>query len=106
MRKVFNHTLEPPAEFNSSSDDSFVRNTLLIQLGYTLRLYQDDFPDDLQGPLDVLRGILTIPIAFSTMARVYLNNTTTKNITNAPLPAELETTVSGAHATFRVIAAL
>lgn len=37
-------------------------------LSWALRLYEDDYPNYPGGPLDVLKGFLTIPIQFSTTA--------------------------------------
>jgi hypothetical protein len=75
-----------PRAFNTS-DPNFPTYTGSFtnywDLSWALRLYQDDFPNYPGGPLDVLKGFLTIPIQFSTTAWQAVSFDT--------LPADLQT---------------
>ena len=73
LRSLFAKTLTPGP--NATSDDTEMTNALLFQLGFVLRLTQDDFSDDKESPLNLLRGFLTIPIQFSTIAWQWVNAT-------------------------------
>jgi hypothetical protein len=76
-----------PPTFNTS-DTNFTTYTGSFSnywdLSWALRLYQDDFPNYPGGPLDVMKGFLTIPIQFSTTAWQFASFDT--------LPADLQTT--------------
>src|SRR5277367_886335 len=73
LHRVFSFILSPGS--NAISDDTELTNVLLFQIGWGLRLSQDDFPDDKDSPLNFLRGFLTIPIQFSTVAWQFVNAT-------------------------------
>jgi hypothetical protein len=57
-----------------------------FDIGWALRLYQDDYRNYPGGPLDVLKGFLTVPIQFSTAAWLWASFDT--------LPQDLLTTAS------------
>ena len=81
---------------------------LLFQMGFLLRLYQDDYGDDEASPLSFLRGWLTIPIQFYTATLVYANTTASRNglagKIDLSLPRDLERTASPALRTARAAA--
>jgi hypothetical protein len=56
----------------TTSDPGFDNYTsswcVAFDLGWALRLYQDDYRNYPGGPLDVLKGFLTVPIQFSATA--------------------------------------
>lgn len=85
-----------PAQVHQPSD-SMMQNSVLFQLTWYLRLYQDRYKYDNQ-PLAYLRNFITIPLQFGTTALQMANATlTANNFTNLiPIPADLEVTASGA----------
>jgi hypothetical protein len=102
LRQIFTAALTP--HLNATSDDTELTNALLYQLGFILRLYQDNFRDAKDVALDLLRGFLTVPIQFSTLVWVYVNATTPPTATGPfPLPADFETTASAAQVTYRAL---
>ena len=50
---------------NDTGDEKAAKTALLNQISLTLRFYQDYFPDDLDSPLDLLRGFVMVPFQFS-----------------------------------------
>jgi hypothetical protein len=104
LRRVYSFILSPGS--NATSDDTEVTNALLFQIGWVLRLSQDDFPDDKDSPLNFLRGFLTIPIQFSTAAWQLVNATvyaSDPESTLYALPPDLDTTASAAQVTYRTL---
>ena len=88
--------------FNSTSDsnDVVMVQSFVYQLGWYLRLYQDDFNDDQQTPTNLLRNFITIPIQFYTTALQFSNATLQSEFPNSgflPIPSELATTASSAN---------
>lgn len=77
---------------------------MLIQLGWLLRLYQDDFSDDRESPVNFLRDMLIIPIQFSTAAWQFANATAPFLAGRFALPEDMVTTASAARMTPRVMA--
>jgi hypothetical protein len=73
-----------------TSDPGFENYTsswcVAYDIGWALRLYQDDYRNYPGGPLDVLKGFLTVPIQFSTTAWQWASFDT--------LPQDLLTTAS------------
>jgi hypothetical protein len=73
-----------------TSDPGFENYTsawcVAFDIGWALRLYQDDYRNYPGGPLDVLKGFLTVPIQFSTTAWQWASFDT--------LPQDLLTTAS------------
>jgi hypothetical protein len=103
LRQIFTAALTPHP--NATSDDTELTNALLFQLGFILRLYQDNFRDAKEVALDLLRGFLTVPIQFSTLVWIFANATAP---TGAPpgsyaLPSDFETTASAAQVTYRAL---
>ena len=104
LHRAFSFTLTPGS--NATSDDTELTNALLFQIGWVLRLSQDDFPDDRDSPLNFLRGFLTIPIQFSTTAWQFVNATyyaLEPQSDRYALPPDLDTTASAARVTYRTI---
>lgn len=104
MSRVYSKALTPIS--NSSCEELALVNTLLVETGWALRLYRDDFTDSLQLPLDLLKSFLLIPIQFSTVAWQWVNSTQLyTNTTRFALPEDLETVAITARRTYRAIAA-
>ena len=86
--------------FENTSSPAFVAQAttaaVQFELGWILRLYQDDFSTYENGPLNILRGFLTIPIQFSTLAwqLIDINN----------IPTDLKTTAALSKGSNRAIA--
>jgi hypothetical protein len=99
LRTVFTAVLTPG--LTNSSDDTEAVDAGLYYIGWALRAYQDEFTDDVELPLTLLRGLLTVPIQFATMAWEWVNATATINTTDFALPQDLETTASTAKITYR-----
>jgi hypothetical protein len=89
---------------NDTSDNAVMVDALLVQLGWLLRLYQDDFAEDQESPVNFLRDMLTIPIQFSTAAWQFANATAQLAPGLYPLPSDMVTTASAARKTPRVMA--
>ena len=82
---------------NATSDDTELSNALLFQLGWVLRVYQDNFREADGVALALLRGFLTVPIQFSTLVWVFANATASpSDIGHFALPPDFETTASAA----------
>lgn len=99
LRTVFTAILTPG--LTNSSDDTEAIDAGLYYIGWALRAYQDEFTSDLELPLTLLRGILTVPVQFATMAWEWVNATATTNTTEFALPQDLETTAATAKITYR-----
>jgi hypothetical protein len=85
-----------PPLFNSSSQDFADAATIFssqFDIGWALRLYQDDYPDYVAGPITVLQNFLAVPIQFATTALQWANFSS--------LPSDLETTVTTAQVAYR-----
>jgi hypothetical protein len=105
FRAIYSRTFVPSA--NKTSDDTIAVEALLFQIGWLLRLYQDDYRDDKETPLTYLQGLLTIPVQFYTAAFEYANATYARNAITLEgnylnVPSDLETEVSAALIKFRV----
>lgn len=101
FRTIFTAILTPG--LTNSVDDTASIVAGLYYIGWALRAYQDEFTTNSQLPLTVLRGLLTVPIQFATMAWewVNLNATATTSTTEFALPPDLEATASIARRTYR-----
>ena len=91
---------------NITSEDTEMTNSWLFQVGWFLRLMQDEFQHDSYTPLNFLRGVLTVPIQFSVSALQFANATLSSidpHSTRFALPADLEATASGAKSTYRAM---
>ena len=73
LNELFSTVLTPVT--NGSFEDNDLTNTLLIETGWALRLFQDDFRSSLQLPIDLLRGFLLVPIQFATTSWMWVNAT-------------------------------
>ena len=94
---------------NLTSDDTEMTNAMLFQIGWFLRLYQDEFPDNKYTPLNFLRGLLTVPIQFTVTAWQFVNATVSAldpESTSYALPDDLKTTASSARRTYRALTAM
>ena len=90
---------------NATSDDTEMVNSLLFGMGFALRLYEDNFPNDQLLPLVLLQGFISVPFQFSTTAWQWVNATQGSNeSTLYALPADLETTATISDVTYRAIA--
>lgn len=97
---------ERPSNSTTPSQDSDTVSTTLSSLGWALRLYTEVFPSNVRSPTEILQDMLLVPILFSTAAW-QLTNVTYQNKSSSgayALPADLETTVSKANRTSRVLA--
>jgi hypothetical protein len=69
---LFSSAFETLPETFNTSDSGFENYTLSycssFDIGWALRLYQDDYRNYPGGPLDVLKGFLTVPLQFSVTA--------------------------------------
>jgi len=97
FRAIYSEAFVPPA--NEISYDAMAVDVLLFQLGWLLRLYQDDYSDDKDTPVTYLQGLLTIPVQFYTAAFEHANATYARNgITlegiDLTVPPDLETKIS------------
>ncbi len=89
-----------------SPSDRVMSNALMFEVGWILRLYQDDFSRSNYAPVTFLRGMLTVPIQFSVAAWQWVNATVfaldPKSSLYA-LPQDLMTTASSAQRTYRAL---
>lgn len=103
LSEFFSAVLTPLT--NGSSEDNDLVNTVLIETGWALRLFQD-FRSSFQLPIDLLRGFLLVPIQFGTTSWMWVNATQYyTNTTAFALPEDLETTAFTANITYRAVAA-
>jgi hypothetical protein len=89
---------------NATSDDAVMVNSLMFELGWYLRLFEDQFNGAGQVPLNLLQNFLTIPIQFSTTALQFSNTTLQAILPGSgifAMPSYLEATASGAQITPR-----
>lgn len=104
LNEIFSAVLTPL--MNGSSEDNDLANTLLIETGWALRLFQGDYQSSVQLPLNLLRSFLLVPIQFATVAWMWVNSTQYYTGTTAfALPADLETTAFTANMEYRAVAA-
>jgi hypothetical protein len=103
FRAIWEKLFDPGS--NATSDDAVMVNSFMFGLGWYLRLYKDQFKDDGQSPLNLLRNFLTIPIQFSTTA-LQFSNATLPGTGLFQMPSYLETTASAAKVTPRFIGQL
>jgi hypothetical protein len=83
----------------SITDDSIMVDSFMFELGWYLRLYEDQFHEDQQSPINLLRNFLTMPIQFYTTALQYWNATTSGG--DAPMPGNMQTTALAAQGHWR-----
>ncbi|KAI9786498.1 MAG: hypothetical protein M1839_006958 [Geoglossum umbratile] len=97
--KVYKAVFAPiPEQLNPSASDfkGFAAiYSLQVGIGWTLRLYQDYFPESREAPLSLLQGFLTVPIQFSTTAWQIVDT--------HDLPSDLNTVASMTGSTYRAI---
>jgi hypothetical protein len=67
-------------------------NAFQFELGFYLRLGMDDFPNDQQSPLQILRNFITVPLQFYTTALQYMNVT----VGGVDIPDDMQATASAA----------
>ena len=94
---------------DATSDNAVMANSLMYELGWYLRLYEDQFNGAGQVPLNLLQNFLTIPIQFSTTALQFSNATLEAILPESgtfAMPSYLEATASGAQITPRFIGQL
>jgi hypothetical protein len=89
--------------FNPGNDTSAVPNPFMVEavqfeLGFYLRLETDDFPNDQQSPLQILRNFITVPLQFSTAALLYANATINDGF---DIPDDMQATASAALGRYR-----
>lgn len=102
LRQIYAAALTP--HINATSDDTELSNGFVYQLGWVLRVYQDNFRDAPNLPLDLLRGFLTVPTQFSTVVWLYANATAPQGgVGIYPLPPDFETTASAAQVSYRAL---
>src|SRR6266496_5500888 len=65
LHQIFTAALTPG--LNATSGNTELSNALLFQLGWLLRVYQDNFREADGVALALLRAFLTVPIQFSTL---------------------------------------
>jgi hypothetical protein len=91
---------------NATSDNLVMVNSFMFELGWYLRLCEDQFNSDGQAPFNLLQNFLTIPIQFSTTALQFSNATLQAILPGSgtfAMPSYLEATASGAQITPRFI---
>jgi len=91
---------------NDTSDNAVMVNSVMFELGWYLRLYEDQFNGAGQVPLNLLQNFLMIPIQFSTTALQFSNATLQAILPGSgifAMPSYLEATASGAQITPRFI---
>jgi hypothetical protein len=96
-----------PAGINATTDDTSMTEALIFQLGYVLRIQQDRYPDDNHTTVNLLRGVLTIPLQWSFSALVNLNISATEadpNSTRYALPNDTKVLAFTADHTYRAMA--
>jgi hypothetical protein len=104
LMETYNAVLTPSG--GNSSEQADLTNTLLLETGWVLRLYQSEFGSSHQLPLTLLRGLLLIPLQFGSLAWMWVNSTEYyTNTTQFALPSDLETTAVTANISYRAIAA-
>jgi hypothetical protein len=100
LRSFFINVLSPVPMLENASSPAFITQattaSVQYELGWILRLYQDDFSSYENGPLNILRGFLTIPIQFSTLVWQLSDINS--------VPAALKTTAALSKASNRAIA--
>lgn len=94
-------------DLNGSNDDIAMSESLVYQLGFVLRLNQDNYPDDNHTVLKLLRGVLTVPIQWSFEALIGLNISATQSdphSTRYEMPEDVKVQASSASSTYRAMA--
>jgi hypothetical protein len=79
------------ANNDSSANDRTLIASLTWSLGWLMRLYDDDYPDDHNTPLIHLQNFLAIPIQFTTACIIYANSTQNLPADSYPLPDDMTT---------------
>ncbi|KAI9772446.1 MAG: hypothetical protein M1840_000649 [Geoglossum simile] len=79
----------------SSVDDKTMIASLTWSLGWLMRHYDDDYPDDNATPLVHLQNFLAIPIQFTIACIIYANSTLNLDTPLFRLPNEMITTALG-----------
>jgi hypothetical protein len=105
FRSVITKSLSP--DLNGSNNDITMSESLVIQLGFVLRLNQDTYPDDNHTVLNLLRGVLTVPIQWSFEALIGLNISATQsdpNSTRYAMPDDVMVRAFSASSTYRAMA--
>jgi hypothetical protein len=103
---LFGSNSTTPSNQTSISDDQVMTDSLMFELGWYLRLYEDQFHGDRQSPLDMLRNFITVPLQFYTTAMQAWNATkAAEGLTSltggVAMPDDMRTTVSTAHSEWR-----
>jgi hypothetical protein len=85
----------------TSPEDTFMMQSVMFQLGWYLRLYQDRFTDDQKNPLALLQNFISIPLLFTVTALQWANATCEldprqQGCTDFSMPDNLRTTASPA----------
>jgi hypothetical protein len=87
---------------NSTSADRILIESLTWSMGWLLRFYEDDFPDDNTTPLRHLQNFLAVPIQFAIACIIQANSTNIPGFT-FPLPNDMITTAEGGISTQRLV---
>jgi hypothetical protein len=103
LHTVFAYALNSSG--SNSSDNTVQADSVLFNLGWISRLYEDYFPENKLGPQTLLQGFLAIPIQFGTTALQYINATHSNEGNTFALSPSLETTASSADSVYRALAA-
>jgi len=89
-----------------SPNDHIMSSAFIFEIGWILRLYQDDFSGSDDAPLSFLRGMLTVPLQFSVAAWQWVNATVfalDPESSLYALPEDMKTTASSAQRTYRAL---
>jgi hypothetical protein len=94
-------------DLNGTNDDIAMSEAVAYQLGFVLRINQDNYPDDNHTVLNLLRGVLTVPIQWSFEALIDLNISATEsdpNSTRYAMPDDVKVRAFSASSTYRAMA--
>lgn len=79
---------------SSNSQDLSMINDITFSLGWLIRLYDDEYPDDVNTPRRYLENFLSIPLQFMVTALEFLNQTSSVGGL-FPLSNDMKTTAAG-----------
>jgi hypothetical protein len=99
-RAIWDKIFIPNAK--STSADRTLIESLTWSMGWLLRFYEDDFPDDNTTPLRHLQNFLAVPIQFAIACIIQANSTNFPGFT-FPLPDDMITTAEGGVSTQRLV---
>lgn len=79
---------------SSNSQDLSMINDITFSIDWLIRLYDDEYPDDVKTPLRYLENFLAIPLQFMVTTLEFLNQTSSVEGL-FPLPNDMKTTAVG-----------